>query len=176
MLADISGEKVLYDLRCSNIISEIAGEKAIKSRVGHSFIKRIMKGEHISLGGAYSGHFYLNNGNYCFVAPFSILFKLLEQMKLSSKKISEIIKPYQKYYHSGEINFKVEDKNKIIKKIEDKYKDGKKTKIDGVRIDYDDFWFLVRASNTEPVLRLIIEAKNSKLLKEKEQELKELIV
>jgi len=176
LLADILGEKVLYDLRCSNIISEIAGEKACRSRVGHSFIKRIMKEGKIYMGGEYSGHFYLNNGKYCFEAPFFILFKLLEQMKLSSKKISELVKPYQKYFHSGEINFKVEDKSKIIKKIEEKYKDGEKTKIDGVRIDYNDFWFLVRASNTEPVLRLIIEAKNSKLLKEKEKELGDIII
>ena len=174
LISDVLGKKVLYDLRCSNIISEIAGEKAYKSRVGHSFIKKIMKEEKIYMGGEYSGHFYLND-KYCFEAPFFILFKLLEQMKLSSKNLSEIVKPYQKYFHSGEINFKVDSKDKIIKKIEDKYKDGEKTKIDGVRIDYDDYWFLVRPSNTEPVLRLIIEAKTNKLLKEKEKELKELI-
>lgn len=174
LISDVLGKKVLYDLRCSNIISEIAGEKAYKSRVGHSFIKKIMKEEKIYMGGEYSGHFYLND-EYCFEAPFFILFKLLEQMKLSSKNLSEIVKPYQKYFHSGEINFKVDNKEKIIKKIEDKYKDGEKTKIDGVRIDYDDYWFLVRPSNTEPVLRLIIEAKTNKLLKEKEKELKELI-
>ena len=75
-----------------------------------------MKEEKIYMGGEYSGHFYLND-KYCFEAPFFILFKLLEQMKLSSKNLSEIVKPYQKYFHSGEINFKVDSKDKIIKKI-----------------------------------------------------------
>jgi phosphomannomutase len=175
LLGDVLGKTVLYDLRCSNIIPEIVGEKAYKSRIGHSFIKKTMKEENIYIGGEYSGHFYLNK-KYCFEAPFFVLFNLLEQMKLSSKKISEIVKPYKKYYHSGEINFKVENKDKIIKEIEKKYKDGKKIKIDGLRIDFNDFWFLVRASNTEPVLRLIIEAKNKEILKEKENQLKQIII
>ncbi|MDD4661988.1 MAG: phosphomannomutase/phosphoglucomutase, partial [Candidatus Pacebacteria bacterium] len=173
-IADVLGKKTLCDIRCSRIVSEVVGDKLIKSRIGHSFIKEIMKKEKVYLGGEYSGHFYLNN-KYCFEAPFFILFTLLEQMKLTSKKISELVLPYQKYYHSGEINFKVENKEEIIKKIEKKYSDGKKTKIDGIRVDYDDYWFLVRASNTEPILRLIIEANTKKLLKEKEEELKKLI-
>ena len=173
-LTDVLGKKVLCDIRCSDIVSEVGGDKVIKSRIGHSFIKEIMKKEKIYLGGEYSGHFYLND-EYCFEAPFFIVFNLLEQMKLSSKKISELVKPYQKYYHSGEINFKVENKEKIIKEIEKKYSDGKKTKIDGIRVDYADYWFLLRASNTEPILRLIIEAKTKKLLKEKEKELREVI-
>ena len=174
LLADILGTKVLCDLRCSKIIEEVAGEKALRSRIGHSFIKQIMKKNKIYLGGEYTGHFYLND-KYCFEAPFFALFKILEQIKLSSKKFSELVKPYQKYFHSGEINFEVKDKKKTLKEIEKEYGSGKKTKIDGLRVEYEDFWFLVRASNTEPVLRLIIEAKTSKLLKEKEKELTKII-
>ncbi len=174
VVADVLGKKVLYDIRCSNIVQEVMQEKAEKSRVGHSFIKKEMKDKNIYLGGEYSGHFYLND-KYCFEAPFFILFMLLEQMKLSSKKLSEIVKPYQRYFHSGEINFKLENRAEVIKKIKSKYKDGKKTHIDGLRIDYDDFWFLVRLSNTEPVLRLIIEAKTKTLLNQKKKELEGLI-
>ena len=133
-----------------------------------------MKDKNIYLGGEYSGHFYLND-KYCFEAPFFILFMLLEQMKLSSKKLSEIAKPYQKYFHSGEINFKVDNTNQVIKRIKEKYKHGKITQVDGVRIDFNDFWFLLRASNTEPVLRLIIEAKTKELLEAKLKEIKALI-
>jgi len=174
VIADVLGTKVLCDLRCSKIIEDISGDKTVRSRIGHSFIKEIMRKEKIYLGGEYTGHFYLND-KYCFEAPFFALFKILEQMKLSSLSFSELVKPYQKYFHSGEINFEVRDKEKILKEIEKKYSNGKKNKIDGLRVDYDDFWFLVRASNTEPVLRLIIEAKTSKLLKEKEKELIKII-
>ena len=164
--------KILYDIRCSNIVRETA-KQGIASRIGHSFIKVEMKKDDIPFGGEYSGHYYLKQENSCFESPYFVIYSLLEAIK--DKKISELISNFRKYYHSGEINFKVDSKDKIIKKIEDKYKDGEKTKIDGVRIDYDDYWFLVRPSNTEPVLRLIIEAKTNKLLKEKEKELKELI-
>jgi len=172
-LADILDVKVLYDIRCSNIISEIAGKKTYRSRVGHSFIKQTMKDKNIFLGGEYSGHFYLNK-KYCFEAPFFVLFNILEQKKLSLKALSDIVKPYQKYYHSGELNFRVDNTKEKIKEIEKLY-EGKKTKIDGLRIDFDDYWILVRASNTEPVLRLIIEAKTKKLLNQKIKEFKNII-
>ncbi|MDD3918920.1 MAG: phosphomannomutase/phosphoglucomutase, partial [Candidatus Pacebacteria bacterium] len=174
IIGDLLKEKVLYDLRCSNIINEVMEGNTEVSRVGHSFIKQIMKEKNIYLGGEYSGHFYLNN-KHCYEAPFFILFKLLEQMQIASKKLSEIAKPYQKYFHSGEINFKVDNTNQVIKRIKEKYKHGKITQVDGVRIDFNDFWFLLRASNTEPVLRLIIEAKTKELLEAKLKEIKALI-
>jgi phosphomannomutase len=151
-IADLMGEKTLCDVRCSSIVRDVMGDKLKISRVGHSFIKQIMKDNNIVLGGEYSGHFYLNKKN-CFEAPFFFLFSILEQKKLSEKSLSELVKPYQIYAHSGEINFRLDNPKEKIKEIEKKYDKGKKTKIDGVRIDFDDWWLLVRLSNTEPILR-----------------------
>lgn len=172
IVADVVGGKTLCDIRCSNIVNEITD--TVQSRVGHSFIKEIMKKEKVFIGAEYSGHLYLNKNKYCFENPYFFLFTILEQMNLTGKTLSELAKPYQKYYHSGEINFKVDNPKEIIKKIDNLFQ-GKKTKIDGLRIDFDEYWFLIRPSNTEPLLRLIIEATSKKLLDEKKRELKEII-
>ena len=90
---------------------------------------------------------------------------------MENKKLSELIAPFKKYYHSGELNFEVKDKQSVIEKVEKNYSYGKITKIDGVRIDFDDWWFLLRGSNTEPILRLIVEAKSKELLDSKIKEI-----
>jgi phosphomannomutase len=87
---------------------------------------------------------------------------------MSDKKLSEIIKPYQRYFHSGEINFEVKDKKRALEALEEKFgKEGKVSKIDGIRIDFSDWWFLVRPSNTEPGIRLVLEAKDKETLDQK---------
>jgi phosphomannomutase len=138
-------------------------------RVGHSFIKKKMKDEDIFFGGEYSGHYYLKQGSSYYESPYFVIYKLFEAME--NKKLSELIAPFKKYYHSGELNFEVEDKQSVIEKVEKNYSYGKITKIDGVRIDFDDWWFLLRGSNTEPILRLIVEAKSKELLDSKIKEI-----
>lgn len=168
LIAKNINKKILYDLRCSNVVKETAKE-AVMYRVGHSFIKQKMKDDDIFFGGEYSGHYYLKQGLSYYESPYFVIYKLFEVMQ--DKKLSELINPFKKYYHSGELNFKVEDKQLIIKEIEKKYSQGKITKIDGVRIDFDDWWFLLRGSNTEPILRLIVEAKTKELLDTKIKEI-----
>lgn len=168
LIAKLIDKKVLYDIRCSNIIRETA-KQSVVSRVGHSFIKQQMKSEDIFFGGEYSGHYYLKQGSSYYESPYFVIYKLFEAMK--DKKLSELILPFRKYYHSGELNFKVEDKQSVIEAIEKKYSQGKITKIDGIRIDFDDWWFLLRGSNTEPLLRLIVEAKTKNLLEDKIKEI-----
>ncbi len=168
LIAKLIDKKVLYDLRCSNIIKETARD-SVMWRVGHSFIKKKMKDEDIFFGGEYSGHYYLKQGSSYFESPYFVIYKLFEAME--NKKLSELIAPFKKYYHSGELNFEVEDKQSIIEKVEKNYSYGKITKIDGVRIDFDDWWFLLRGSNTEPILRLIVEAKSKELLDSKIKEI-----
>ncbi len=168
LIAKLIDKKVLYDLRCSNIIKETARD-SVMWRVGHSFIKKKMKDEDIFFGGEYSGHYYLKQGSSYFESPYFVIYKLFEAME--DKKLSELIAPFKKYYHSGELNFEVKDKQSIIEKVEKKYSSGKITKIDGVRIDFDDWWFLLRGSNTEPILRLIVEAKSKELLDSKIKEI-----
>ncbi|HRT18350.1 MAG TPA: phosphomannomutase/phosphoglucomutase [Candidatus Paceibacterota bacterium] len=168
LIAKLIDKKVLYDLRCSNIIKETARD-SVMWRVGHSFIKKKMKDEDIFFGGEYSGHYYLKQGSSYYESPYFVIYKLFEAME--NKKLSELIAPFKKYYHSGELNFEVEDKQSVIEKVEKNYSYGKITKIDGVRIDFDDWWFLLRGSNTEPILRLIVEAKSKELLDSKIKEI-----
>jgi len=89
--------------------------------------------------------------------------------------LSEILEPFKKYFHSGEINFSIRDKEKVLKFLEEKYQKGKITKLDGLRVDFKDWWFLARPSGTENLLRLVVEADNKKLMEEKKKELSLLI-
>lgn len=181
ILRENPGSRILYDIRCSNIVKEIVeglGGEAIMSRVGHSFIKALMREKDIFFGAEYSGHYYLKQGDSYYESPYFVIFKILKEMKNSGKKLSELIEPFKKYYHSGEINFKVGDKEEIISKVDEiknKYIDGKLSSIDGVRVDFDDWWFSIRASNTEPILRLIVEGKTKEKMEEKLKEIEGVI-
>jgi len=179
VLKDFSGSKVLYDIRSSNIIRETVeamGGQAIPSRIGHSFIKETMRDKDIFFGAEYSGHYYLKyEGNY-FEAPYFAVFSIMKEMQKTGNKLSQLIEPFRKYYHSGEMNFKAEKKEEVMERVKEKYKEGKASYIDGLRVDFNDWWFSLRASNTEPVLRLVVEAKNEELMKEKVEEIKDLII
>ena len=181
ILRENPGSRILYDIRCSNIVKEIVeglGGEAIMSRVGHSFIKALMKEKDILFGAEYSGHYYLKQGDSYYESPYFVIFKILKEMKNSGKKLSELIEPFKKYYQSGEISFRIENKEEIIDKVDkikDKYMDGNLSTIDGVRIDFDDWWFSIRASNTEPILRLIVEGKTKEKMEEKLKEIESII-
>ena len=170
--------KVLYDIRSSNIVRETierAGGEAVVSKIGHSYIKEAMREKGIALGGEYTGHYYAeNNGDY-FETPYLFLFSVLREMKRTGKPLSELIKPFRVYFHSSEIAFKTENSSEIIERVKEKYSDGKATTIDGLRVDFDDWWFLLRASNTEPILKLVVEAKTEGLMKEKAEEISKLV-
>ena len=177
LLKEKKCSKILYDIRSSNIVKETIEKNngvAVIGRVGHSFIKAKMRKENICFGGELSGHYYSKKHSFC-EAPFFVLFKVLEHLSFTGKSFSEVINPFKKYYHSGEINFKVEDKEEKIKELEKKYKKGKISHLDGLRCDFDDWWFNVRPSNTEPFLRLVIEAKTRSLMEKKKREIKESI-
>lgn len=165
------GEKILYDVRSSNIVKETiesGGGKPIVWRIGHSFIKEKMRKDQILFASELSGHYYHKDHYFC-EAPFFVLFTILNE--LSKKSFSQLIEPFQKYYHSGEINLEIKDKEGALNKLKKSYADGKILTIDGLRVDFEDWWFLARASNTEPVLRLVIEAKTKDLLGKKKAEL-----
>ncbi|MDO8265043.1 MAG: phosphomannomutase/phosphoglucomutase [Candidatus Parcubacteria bacterium] len=169
--------KIIYDIRSSNAVREAvneAGGTAIVSCIGHSLIKEKMREEDILFGGELSGHYYFGKDLF-YEVPFYVIFLILREIK-EGKIMSGLIDSIKKYYQSGEINFKVNNKERKIKEIKNLYSDGELKEIDGVRIDFKDWWFLVRASNTEPVLRLVIEAKSKELLEEKKEELAKLIM
>lgn len=177
-LREKPGSKICYDIRPGRITRDMIEENGgipIVTRVGHSLIKEQALKENAYFAGESSGHFFLNMDIGCFEAPVIMILKLLREFSESNKPISEYIKPYQKYFHSGEINSTVKNQEEVIKKIEKKYGDGEINKLDGITIEYPDFWFNVRGSNTEPKLRLNLEARNKELMDEKRDEVLKII-
>jgi len=173
------GAVIAYDLRSSWAVKETIesnGGKALMCRVGHSFIKQQMRENNVIFAGELSGHMYFKDS---YIAENSLLaaFKIMQLMKSEKKKLSELIKPLKKYFSSGEINFEVKEKEGKIREIEEIYSKGAANifKLDGLSIEYNDWWFNVRPSNTEPVLRLIIEAKTKELMEQKKDEISRII-
>jgi phosphomannomutase len=170
--------KIGFDVRPGKITEDLIkenGGKAIKTKVGHSLIKEQMLKEDIYFSGESSGHFFLNMDIGCFEVPNIVILKLLEEFSKQDKAISEQITPYQKYYHSGEINRDVENKNAVLEKLEKEYQNGEINKLDGITVNFPNFWFNVRASNTENKIRLNLEAINEKIMKEKKEEILKII-
>jgi len=177
LLRENPGEKIIYTVNSSRIVPEtIIKNKGIPVlwKAGHSKIKRKMRETKAVFAGELSGHYYLKS-HYFSEAPFFILFKILEELSRNKRAISKLLKPYDKYLNSGEINFRIKYKKKALQQLESKFKKGKIVKIDGLRIDFPDWWFNARLSHTEPVLRLVVEAKTKKLMERKKKELTALI-
>ncbi len=173
LLKKNKGETILYDLRSSWITKETIeknGGKAVMCRVGHSFIKEQMRKEKAIFAGELSGHFYFRDNFYTDSGVIAAL-KVIQIISESGKKLSELIRPLKKYFASGEINSEVKDKEGKIKELAERYKDGKVSFLDGIRVEYDDWWFNVRPSNTEPLLRLNLEAKSKELMEKKRDEI-----
>jgi phosphomannomutase len=178
LLSKNKGIKVVYNICSSNIIPETVKELGgipIVTKIGHTFVKDVMRREKAEFGAEFSGHFYFKEFDYS-EAPIFVLIKILEIIEKEEKPISEIILPFKKYFNSGQINFETEDKNSKIEFLKEKYKNGKISTLDGLRVDFPNWWFIVRPSNTENLLRLNVEAKTKELLEEKIQEIKNLIL
>lgn len=162
---------ICYDIRPGKITLDMiknAGGQPSVTRVGHSLIKEQMIKEDAPFGGESSGHYFYKTEYGTFEAPVILLTKFLRFISQKDKPLSEIIKPLQKYHHSGEINSKVKDPQAKIIELEEKFSDANDiSKLDGITITYDDFWFNVRPSNTEPKLRLNLEAVDKETMEEK---------
>ncbi len=172
-LKENPGAKIAYDIRPGRITPDTIIENGgipIVTRVGHSLIKEQAIREGAVFAGESSGHFFLNMKEGCYEVPMIVTLKILEELSGSGLRFSEYIKPYQRYYHSGEINSRVENVEQKIAEIIGRYHDGKQNDLDGITIDYEDWWFNVRPSNTEPLLRLNLEAKSKRLMEEKRDE------
>lgn len=173
------GAKIGYDARPGKITVDLikeAGGIPVMTRVGHSLIKEQMLKEDIFFAGESSGHFYLRGEAGCFEYPSIIILKLLTLVSSVPQGIAAYVAPYKKYFHSGEINRVVSDKSAVFDKIAEKYADGKLSRLDGYTIEYPDFWFNVRGSNTEPKIRLNLEATSFDTMASKRDEILALMV
>lgn len=173
-LREKPGAKICYDIRPGRITRDLIeqyGGMPVITRVGHSLIKEQAIAEGAYFAGESSGHFFLNMDIGCFEVPMIVILKLLREFSQANKPVAEFIKPFRKYWHSGEINMEVADKDKILTELERKYDDGKINKLDGLSVEYEDWWFNVRPSNTEPKLRLNLEAETKELMKTKRDEI-----
>ena len=142
------------------------GGRAIESRVGHSFIKKAMRESNAVFGGELSGHYYFQDFFYCDSAIFA-MFCVIDLIKKEGKSLGELIKPLLRYSVTSELNFNVQNKELYIDKAAAAFSNGKISYKDGIKIDYPDWWFLLRPSNTEDVIRLRVEATTTELLEEK---------
>jgi phosphomannomutase len=155
------GAAILYDVRASRAVPDIVergGGNAYINRVGHAFFKTRMRELGAAFGGEVSGHYYFHDF-YCADSGTIPALLILELLSVEGKKLSELLEPLRsKYFISGEINSEVEDQEGKMREIKERYWDGRVSELDGISVDYDDWHFNVRPSNTEPLLRLNLES------------------
>lgn len=172
-LKNNSNSAISYNAICSKSVPQFVGKwggRPIRTKVGFVNVREgIMKNSGI-MGGELSGHYcfkdfyYLDSGIIAFLS-------ILKVVSESSKSVSQMADEFSVYFKSSELNFEIKDKDAVMRKIKEKYSDGKQDELDGITVEYKEWWFNVRPSNTEPVLRLTIEADTKKLLEEKQKEL-----
>jgi phosphomannomutase len=179
ILAKEPGARILYDVRASRAVRDVverAGGTADVNRVGHAFFKTRMREEGAAFGGEVSGHYYFRDF-YCADSGTIPALLILELLSLKGRRMSELLEPLrERYFISGEINSEVGDQDAKMKEIAERYADAEISWLDGVSVDYPDWHFNVRPSNTEPLLRLNLESLVSKEhMEEKRDELLSLI-
>jgi phosphomannomutase len=161
VLAKDPGATILYDVRASRAVRDVverAGGKAEVNRVGHAFFKTRMRKEGAAFGGEVSGHYYYRDF-YCADSGTIPALLILELLSVKGKRMSELLAPLrERYFISGEINSEVADQEGKMRQIAERYSDGEVSWLDGVSVDYEDWHFNVRPSNTEPLLRLNLES------------------
>jgi len=165
------GASIVYNLICSRAVPETIereGGKPIRSRVGHSFIKAKMREHDAIFGGEHSGHFYFRDNWYADSGIIAAL-TVIELLSQEGVTMSEALKPLDTYFRSGEINSEVADQQAVLRRLESRFSDGELDYLDGLTVSYPDWWFNVRPSNTQPLLRLNVEANDPALLEEKTQ-------
>ena len=169
MLRKEPGAKIVHNLICSWIVPETIranGGEPIRTRVGHSFIKQVMADTGAVFGGEHSGHYYFRE-NYRADSGLIAAVVALGDLSASGGSLSTLLAPYRKYWDSGEINSVVTDQQGKIEELAGILADGKQDRLDGLTVEFPDWWCNVRPSNTEPLLRLNIEARSKELLDER---------
>ena len=166
MLRKEPGAKIVHNLICSWIVPETIlanGGEPVRTRVGHSFIKQVMADTGAIFGGEHSGHYYFRE-NYRADSGLIAAVVALGELSASGGSLSQLLSPYRKYWDSGEINSTVADQAGKTEELASMFADAKLDRLDGLTIEYEDWWCNVRPSNTEPLLRLNVEARTKELL------------
>jgi phosphomannomutase len=172
MLKREPGAKIIHNLICSWVVPEVIrenGGESVRTRVGHSLIKKVMAETGAIFGGEHSGHYYFRD-HYRADSGMIAALLVLERLSQSGVPLSELLAPYRRYHASGEINSEVVDQEGRIEAVAGAFADGKQDRLDGLTVEYRDWWFNVRPSNTEALLRLNVEARTEELLEEKTRE------
>ncbi len=157
---------ILYNLICSWAVPEVIRENGgtpVRTRVGHSFIKKVMADTGAIFGGEHSGHFYFRE-NYHADSGMIASVVALQLLSDARDPLSVLLKPFIRYFDSGEINSEVEDKDARIEQVADALGNGRQDRLDGLTVEFENWWCNVRPSNTEPLLRLNVEARIAELL------------
>jgi phosphomannomutase len=161
MLEKNPGATILYDVRASRAVADTVNQRGgtpLMNRVGHAFFKTRMREEGGVFGGEVSGHYYFHDFYNADSGTIPALL-ILELLSKRDAKMSELLEPYRsRYFISGEINSEVDDQNAKLEELAAKYEDGRQYRLDGLSVEYDDWHFNVRPSNTEPLLRLCLES------------------
>ncbi len=173
------GETIVYSAVCSKALPELIrreGGVPVRTKAGHSIIKPQMRKHDAAFGGEHSGHFYFRD-NYFADSGIIAMLTVAELVSNQEKPVSELLSPIDPYVRSGEINSEVEDQETVMQKVEEFYTErgADVDHLDGLTIEFDDWWFSLRPSNTEPLLRLNVEAENSETMQQKRDELLGLI-
>jgi phosphomannomutase len=177
MLERHPGASVVYNLICSWTVPEVIREHGgwpIRTRVGHSFIKQVMAETGAVFGGEHSGHYYFRD-NYRADSGLIAAVIVLERLSRAAEPLSAVIAPFKRYHDSGEINTRVDDQIGKVEELASVFADGRQDRTDGLTVEFEDWWFNVRPSNTEPLLRLNVEAKTDELLRDETSQILELI-
>jgi phosphomannomutase len=177
MLERHPGKGIIYDLRSSKVLAEEVermGGRPIRERVGHSFMKETMRKTDCIGGGELSGHFYFAENFYTDCGVLAAIM-VMNQLSKEGRTLKQAADELRRYHGTGEINFKVEDKAGAMKAVEEAFADATIDHLDGVTITYPDWWVNVRPSNTEPYLRMCLEADNAELMANKRDRMFELL-
>ncbi len=178
-LQEKPGATIAYDVRPGRITYDTIianGGTPLVTRVGHSLIKEAVIDAGAYFAGESSGHFMLNiDREGCYEVPGIVALKILVELSQSGMTFSQYLAPFKKYVSSEETSFRVDNPQEKIALIKEKYTDGKINELDGLSVEYSDYWFNVRASNTEPLLRLNLEAKNREIMEAKRDEILRLL-
>jgi phosphomannomutase len=177
LLAREPGKAVLFDLRSSRAVAEYITESGgipVRERVGHSFMKATLRKRDGIFGGELAGHYYFRDHFHADCALLAVV-EVLNLLWKRAEPLSRLVAPLKRYAKSPEINFVVEDKQGMIERLAERYKDAQIDYLDGITIQYPSWWANVRPSNTEPFLRLVLEAKTPKELEGRRHELEGLL-